>query len=118
MRIALIVLAVIQLIIAVAVGTVGGGFADGGQWYDRAILIAVHPIAAIALLVLAFIPRPAPGLTGLVMALLAVNIAADIFLAATVLSGIAKGDWWLPLLFSVIPLLGLVYGATLLGGKR
>ncbi len=117
MRIALIVLAVIQLLIAVVIGLTGG-FADGTQWWQRAIVMAVHPVAAIALLVLVFTPRPAVGLTGLVMALLAVNIAADAFHFYAILSGMVKGDWWLALIFSVIPLIGLVYGATLLGGKK
>ena len=51
MRIIMIVLALLQLVVAVFVAGVGG-FADGGTWWERATLMAVQPIAAIGLVVL------------------------------------------------------------------
>ena len=108
MRVLIIILAIVQFLFAGFTGAVGG-FADGGQWWERAVLMGIHPLAAIGLLVMAFVPRLKPtGLT-IVRLLLALNIAADIALAALIYTGISKGDWWLPLLFAVIPVIGLGY---------
>lgn len=108
MRVLLIVLAVVQFLFAGLTGAVGG-FADGGEPWERATLMVVHPLAAIGLLVLAVAPRLKPtGLT-IIQLLLALNIAADLALAGLIYTGATKGDWWLPLLFSVIPVIGLGY---------
>ena len=108
MRVLIIVLAIVQFLLAGFTGAVGA-FADGGQWWDRAVLMGVHPVAGIALLVLAVSPRLKPtGLT-IVRLLLALNIAADLTLAALIYGGVSRGDWWLPLLFAIIPVVGLGY---------
>ena len=107
MRIFLIILAVLQFLFAGFAGTVGG-FADGGEIWERAVLMGIHPLAAIGLLVLAVVPGLKPGGARIVQFLLALNIVADAVLAALIYSGVTKGDWWLPLLFSIIPLIGLV----------
>ena len=108
MRVLIIVLAVIQFLFAGLTGTVGG-FADGGELWERAVLMGIHPLAAIGLLVMAFVPRLKTGGIRVVQALLVINIIADVTLAALIYTGASKGDWWLPLLFSVIPVVGLGY---------
>ena len=108
MRILLIILAVIQFLFAGFTGAVGG-FADGGGIWERVVLMGVHPLAAIGLLVMALVPGLKPGGVRFVQFLLAVNIVADATLAALIYTGAIKGDWWLPLLFAVIPVIGLGY---------
>ena len=108
MRVLIIILAIVQFLFAGFTGTVGS-FADGGEIWERVVLMGIHPLAAIGLLVMAFVPRiKATGLQ-IIRALLAINIIADIVLSALIYSGATKGDWWLPLLFAVIPVIGLGY---------
>ena len=95
MRVLIIILAVIQFLFAGLTGAVGG-FADGGEIWERAVLMGVHPLAAIGLLVMAFVPRLKTGGIRVVQFLLIVNIAADLTLALLILGGVTKGDWWLP----------------------
>ena len=42
MRVLIIVLAIIQFLFAGLTGTVGG-FADGGELWERAVLMGIHP---------------------------------------------------------------------------
>ena len=90
MRIFLIILAVLQFLFAGFAGAVGG-FADGGEIWERAVLMGIHPLAAIGLLVLAVVPGLKPGGTRIVQFLLALNIVADGVLAALIYSGVTKG---------------------------
>ena len=111
MRVLIIVLAIIQFLFAGFTGAVGG-FADGGEIWERAVLMGIHPLAAIGLLVMAFVPRIKPAGLHIIRALLAVNIIADATLAALIYTGATKGDWWLPLLFAAIPVVGLGYSVA------
>ena len=43
------------------------------------------------------------------MSLLLVNIAADVSMAALIAAGAVRGDWYLPLTFSVVPAAALPY---------
>ena len=113
MRILIIVLALVQFLLAGFTSAVGG-FADGGEIWERAVLMGIHPLAAIGLLVMAFVPRLKPAGLQIVRALLVINIIADAALAILIYGGAARGDWWLPLIFSVIPVIGLAYSY----GKR
>ncbi len=102
------VLAVVHLLFA-AVTALVGMFADGGLW-ERIPIVIVHPAAAVLLLVA--VTRPVPvskRLKNLTMTLLLVNIAVDITLAALIAAGAARGDWYLPLLFAVVPAAGSAY---------
>ena len=108
MRILIIVLALVQFLLAGFTSAVGG-FADGGEIWERAVLMGIHPLAAIGLLVMAFVTRIKPAGLKIIQFLLVVNIAADLVLAALIYGGAARGDWWLPLIFSVIPVIGLGY---------
>jgi len=107
-----LVLAVLQVLFAAFTGMVGA-FADGGSMWERLLLIAVHPVCAVALLVLTLLPRPSLAIAYAVAALLVGNIVADLTLAQLIAVGTVKGDWWLPLMFSVIPAVGLAYALTL-----
>jgi hypothetical protein len=108
MRVLLIILAIVQFLFAGFTGAVGG-FADGGEIWERLVLMGIHPLSAIGLLVMAFVPRIKPAGLQIIRALLALNIIADITLAALIYTGVTRGGWWLPLLFAVIPVIGLGY---------
>ncbi|MDE2842334.1 MAG: hypothetical protein OXN21_03015 [Chloroflexota bacterium] len=108
MRILIIVLALVQFLLAGFTSAVGG-FADGGEIWERAVLMGIHPMAAIGLLVMAFVPGLKPAGLQIVRGLLVINIIADLVLAALIYGGVSRGDWWLPLIFSVIPAIGLGY---------
>ena len=104
----IVVLAAVQLLLA-GIGLLGGLFADGGLW-ERIPIVVVHPIAAVALLVVAVKSKPvSKRLKDLAATLLLVNIAVDIALAVLIGAGVARGDWWLPLIFSAIPAVGVLY---------
>ena len=107
-----LVLAVLQVLFTAFTGMVGA-FADGGDLWSRLLLIVVHPLCAVALLVLAVLPRPASAMAYAVAALLVGNIVADVTLAQLIAVGTVKGDWWLPLIFSVVPAVGLAYALTI-----
>ena len=110
-------LAVVQLAVAGFTALVGG-FADGGDVWSRLLLMVVHPIGAIAMLILAAMPRLPGILILLIVALLAVNIASDLYAASLISRGVIKGDWFLPLIFSVIPSIGIVYALILVVARQ
>ena len=105
---ALRVLAFVQVFLAAFTALVGS-FADGGQWWERLILVGLHPAAAVLLLILVMRRESARVLALVTTALLALNVVADVGLAAAIGSGAIKGDWQLPLVFGVIPLIALPY---------
>ena len=115
-RVVVLALGVIHALLAGLTALVGG-FADGGSLWDRLTLMLIHPVTAAALLYMVALPKPARRLLMLGSALIAVNVMADIALALAILAGTIRGDWWLPLIFSVVPLLGLVYAVTLLSRR-
>lgn len=112
-RIAMIALAAAQAAL-VGLGMLTGAFADGGYWWERLPMLLAHPAAAAALIVLAAQARPSGRLAGIALALLLLNVAADASLAAAIGLGVTRGDWWLPLAFSAIPAVGVLYTLTLL----
>ena len=83
MRVLIIILALVQFLFAGFASAVGG-FADGGGVWDRAILMVVHPVAAIGLLVMAFVPGLKPVGLQIVRALLTINVIGDIVLAGLI----------------------------------
>lgn len=105
---ALRVLAFVQVFFA-AVTAMVGSFADGGQWWERLIVVGVHPAAALLLVVLVMRRGPAGVLALVTVVLLALNVVADAGLAVAIGSGAIKGDWALPLVFAVVPLIALPY---------
>ncbi len=106
----MLVLAGLQVAFTVYTALVGS-FADGGSLGERLVLVFVHPLAAIGLFMLVTQPRLSLKGVRFVTALLVVNVAADIVLVLLIAGGTVKGDWELPLVFAVIPAIGLVYAA-------
>ena len=117
LRVPLIILAVVQALLA-AFGLFISTFADGGFWWERISLVLLHPLAAIALLGLLLVGRPAPWLAGLALTLLSLGIIGSLAMSGAILSGLTRGDWWLPLVWAIIPLLSLPYAIHHLGGRR
>ena len=117
LRVPLIILAVAQALLA-AFGLLISTFADGGFWWERISLVLLHPLAAIALLGLLLVGRPAPWLAGLALTLLALGILGSLAMSGAILSGLTRGDWWLPLVWAIIPLLSLPYAIHHMGGRR
>lgn len=104
----LLVLAIVQALLTIFTAMVGA-FADGGDIWSRLVLIVLHPLCAVALLTLVILPKPAAVIAYAIGALLLGNIVADTALALLIATDVMKGDWPLPLVFSVIPVVGLVY---------
>jgi hypothetical protein len=112
-RITLIVLATLHLLLA-GFAAVVGAFADGGTVWERLVVSALHPLAALALLALFLLPRITKPATSGFVVLLAANVLADVTVALLIALGNLQGDWWLPLIFSVVPAIGIVYGLAVL----
>ena len=107
-KIAMLILAIVQVLLAGAAALVGS-FADGADIISRGVLVALHPIAAIGLLLGLLTPTASPVIRQSVMGLLALNVLADLGLSASIAAGIQTGDPWIPLVFAVIPAISLVY---------
>ena len=99
------VLSIVQLpiVLAVATGVLIGEDAD--PWL-RIIYGIQHPIAAVAIVVLMFMKRPADGAVILVAILVAVNLLSDLIQA---LSGADSGILWRPIIFNFIPIIAMIY---------
>ena len=107
-RIGMTTLAALHLLLA-GFGALVGSFADGGGVSGYLIMVALHPVVALALLAAVVWQNPPRFAVVALAALLAVNVAADVAVAASIGSGGMLGDWWLPLVFSVVPVIGLGY---------
>lgn len=93
-----------------ALVALGASFADGGSIPERLLLSAVHPLAAILLLyVVVSSERITPLIWRTAVAMLSVSIGGDILAAILIGQGTWRGDWPLPLTFTVVPAIGLVY---------
>ena len=112
----MLVLAVLQVAFTVFTALVGS-FADGGSLGERVVLVLVHPLAAIGLLMLVTQPQLSIWGIRVVAALLAVNVAADVALALLIAGGRVKGDWEFPLVFAVIPAIGVVYAVKRMASR-
>ena len=116
-RAPMLVLSVVQTAFAGLTALVGA-FADGGDLWLRLLVVLIHPLCAAGMLLLVLLPRPAIAVVLAIAGLLAVNIVADVVVAQLIAGGTVKGDWWLPLIFSVVPAIGIVYALTLLRTAR
>ena len=117
LRVPILVLAVLHALFAGFTAMVGA-FADGGDVWQRLLLVLLHPLGTAALLLLVLRPRlPAPRVLAAV-ALLAANVLADLRMAQLIAAGAVRGDWELALAFSVVPAVGIVYGLGLLRSAR
>lgn len=108
-----LVLTVVQTVIAAFLALVGA-FADGGTIWERLLIVVLHPLAALSLLFLVSSPRVAAPVTVAVAFLLSATVVADIALSWIIAQGTLKGDWELPLVLAVLPLIGLIYAVILL----
>jgi len=104
----MLILAVVQVLF-VGMTAYAGAFADGDQWWEYATVVLLQPLAAIGLLVLVITSQPTKALITATAGLLLLTIAADTLSALAILFGITRGDWWLPAVSSVIPVIALGY---------
>ena len=112
-RILVTVLAVIQTVF-VGFTALVGAFANGGDVWQRLLLVVLHPMAAVGLLLLVTRPRLAAKAILALMAVLTANVIADLVVALLISRGSVPGDWELALAFSVVPAVGIVYALALL----
>ena len=113
LRVVLMLLGIVHILF-VGLTAVVGSFADGGDVWSRLLLTLLHPIAAIAILFLVFVRLPPRRIASIVVAILAINIVADVVVAALIASGTITGDWGLPLAFTVVPAIAIVYAVLIL----
>ena len=95
-----------------------GAFANGGDVWQRLLVVLLHPLGAAGVLVLVLRPRLATTTILALAALLTVNVIADLGLAQLMAAGRVRGDWELALAFSVVPVIGVVYALALLRTAR
>ena len=107
------VLAVIQVAFAGFTALVGA-FADGGDIWSRLLVSLIHPVCAVAILLLALRPRPGNPTLLAILGIIVLTVAADLTYSLLIAGGSVKGDFWLPLVFAVIPTIAAIYTLTLL----
>jgi len=71
--------------------------------------VVVHPLSAAGLLIAVVLPGLGTRAFGLVMVLLLISVGGDVAVSALIAGGAIKGDWWLPLIFSAVPIAGIAY---------
>ena len=94
------------------IGALAANFADGGDPVSRLLLTVAFPAAAIVLVVFAAIPRPSRPFALAVAFLMAVNLALAAGIALAIAAGGIPGQWWLPLIFAIIPTIAIPYALT------
>ena len=112
-RITVTVLAVIHTVFAGFTALVGA-FANGGDVWQRLLVVLLHPLGAAGVLLLVLRPRLLTPTILAAVALLTANVIADLGLAQLMAAGSVRGDWELALAFSVVPAIGIIYGLALL----
>lgn len=95
-----------------------GLFADGGDLWQRLVLVLLHPLGAAGVLLLVLRSGLARTTIVGVAALLLVNVVADVTLARMIATGAVRGDWELAAVFAVVPAIGIVYALGLLRAPR
>ena len=116
-RISVTVLAVIHAVFA-GFTALGGAFANGGDVWQRLLLVLLHPLGAAGVLLLVLRPRLGTTTILAVVALLTANVIADLGVVQLIAAGKVRGDWELALAFSGVPAIGIVYGLALLRTAR
>ena len=112
LRVSMLALAIVQAVFAGLTALVGL-FADGGNVWERLVIVVLHPLAAAGLLLLVLYPRLTAPAALAIGALLLGTVAVDLAFAVSIARGAVKGDWGLPVAFAVIPALGVVYALVL-----
>ena len=116
-RMSVTVLAVMHAFFAGFTALVGA-FANGGDIWQRLLVVLLHPLGAAGVLVLVLRPRLATTTILALAVLLTANVVADLGLAQLMAAGRVRGDWELALAFSVVPVIGVVYALALLRTAR
>ena len=116
-RSVVLVLAVIHAIFAGLTAMVGA-FANGGDVWQRLLLILLHPLGAAGVLLLVLLPHLTTTKILATVVLLTVTVLADLYLAQLLATGVVRGDWELAVAFSVVPAIGIVYALALLRTAR
>ena len=116
-RVSVTVLAVIHAAF-VGLTSLVGAFANGGDVWQRLLLVLLHPLGAAGVLLLVLRPRLSTKTVLAAVALLTANVIADLGLAQLMAAGSVRGDWELALVFSVVPSIGIIYGLALLRTTR
>jgi len=112
LRVPMLALAVVQAVVAGLTAMVGL-FADGGDVWERLVIVVLHPLAAAGLLFLVLSRQLTAPVALAIATLLLAPVVVDLSLALAIARGAVKGDWELPAAFAVIPALGLVYALVL-----
>lgn len=95
-----------------------GAFADGGDSWQRLLLVFLHPLGAAGVLLLVFVPVLTRTVALAITAVLLTNVIADLALAQRIAAGAVKGDWELALMFTVAPATAIAYALGLLRTRR
>ena len=82
--------------------------------WQRLLVSVLHPLGAAGMLLLVLLPRLSTAKILAMMAVLTANVLADVYVAQLIAAGVVRGDWELPLAFSVVPGVGIVYDLALL----
>ncbi len=112
MRVVMLVLAILYAVVAAFTALVGL-FADGDDILSRLSLVLVHPLAAAALLLLVVRSTASRKTVLAIAAFLLATVAADLSFAIAIGSGAMKGSWEIPVVFAVVPTLGVLYALLL-----
>ena len=123
LRVLMTVLTGFHLVFACLIGVVAN-FADGGSIPERIFAGLIQPVAAILLfvvIVLSFF-KPLDSTASVLLLARSLKISALVLLSVQIVGGIAlsvlisqeviRGDWFLPLIFVAVPIIGAVYIAT------
>ena len=113
----MLVLGVIHALF-VGLTAVAGAFADGGDAWQRLLVVLLHPLGAAGVLLLVFVPHLTRTATLAIAVLLLANVIADLALGERIAAGAVKGDWELALVFVVVPVIGIAYALSLLRTGR
>ena len=116
-RISVTVLAVIHAVL-VGLTALVGAFANGGDVWQRLLVIFLHPLGAAGVLLLVLRTRLATKTILALVVLLTANVIADLGVVQLITAGSVRGDWELALAFSVVPAIGIVYALALLRTAR
>ena len=116
-RIPVLVLATLHAVFSAFTAMVGA-FANGGDVWQRLLLVVLHPLGAAGVLLLVLAPRLSTTKILATVALLTANVIGDLLAARLIATGVVRGDWELAVAFSVVPAIGIVYALALLRTGR
>ena len=107
------VVAVIYGLLAALLALVGS-FADGEEVWARLLVTLLQPLSAVGLLAAAFVKTLGKLAIVAIAVLLLATALADGYFASAIANGSIKGDWQLPVVLAVVPVLGFLYAVSLL----